>query len=110
VEGSLVTAQGSVPKPIYLLIIRGMRGAKAQTQRRVRGLWANLASKSQGRNDGLNFTAWEFSKFIDAGDLDHEIAGKLLWHACEANGYLRKDGAEVVREIIRRVLQPEERN
>jgi hypothetical protein len=75
----------------------------------VRGLWANLAAKASGRNDGLNFTAWEFSKFIDAGDLDHEIAGKLLWLACEANGYLRKDGAEVVREIIRRVLQPEER-
>jgi hypothetical protein len=116
--GPLLTAQGSVtgagsaslPKPIYLLLLRGTRGASAQTQRRVRGLWANLASKSQDRNDGLNFTAWEYSKFIDAGDLDHEIAGKLLWHACEANGYLRKDGAEVVREIIRRVLQPEERN
>jgi hypothetical protein len=108
-QGS-VTGAGSVPKPIYLLIIRGMRSASAQTQRRVRGLWANLAAKASHRNDGLNFTAWEFSKFIDAGDLDHEIAGKLLWHACEANGYLKKDGAEVVREIIRRVLQPEERN
>jgi hypothetical protein len=111
--GPLLTAQGStssIPKPIYLLIIRGMRGASAQKQRRVRGLWANLAAKHQHRNDGLNFTAWEFSKFIDAGDLDHEIAGKLLWHACEANGYIAKDGADVVREIIRRVLQPEERS
>jgi hypothetical protein len=86
-----------------------MQGASAQTQRRVRGLWANLAAKHQHRNDGLNFTAWEFSKFIDAGDLDHEIAGKLLWAACEANGYLKKDGADVVKEIIKRVLQPEER-
>jgi hypothetical protein len=117
--GPLLTAQGSVtgagsvsvvPKPIYLLIIRGTRGASAHTQRRVRGLWANLAAKASHRNDGLNFTAWEFSKFIDAGDLDHEIATKLLWLACEANGYLKKDGAEVVREIIRRVLQPEERS
>jgi hypothetical protein len=108
-EGSLVTAQGSVPKPIYLLLLRGMRGASAQKQRRVRGLWLNLASKSQRRNDGLNFTAWKFSKFIDAGDLDQEIAGKLLWLACEANGYLKKDGADVVKEIIKRVLQPNER-
>jgi hypothetical protein len=111
--GPLLTAQGSVsvvPKPIYLLLLRGMRGVSAQKQRRVRGLWLNLASKSQRRNDGLNFTAWEFSKFIDAGDLDHETASKLLWHACEANGYLKKDGADVVKEIIRRVLQPEERN
>jgi hypothetical protein len=110
--GPLITGAGagSVPKPIYLLLLRGMRGASAHTQRRVRGLWLNLAAKASHRNDGLNFTAWEFSKFIDAGDLDHEIAGKLLWHACEANGYLKKDGAEVVREIIRRVLQPEERN
>src|SRR6516164_8858072 len=62
--GPLLTAQGNgsvVPKPIYLLILRGMRGAKAQTQRRVRGLWANLAAKASHRNDGLNFTAWEFS-------------------------------------------------
>jgi hypothetical protein len=115
--GPLVTVQTStspsgsvVPKPIYLLILRGTRGAKAQTQRRVRGLWANLAAKASHRNDGLNFTAWEFSKFIDAGDLDHEIAAELLWLACEANGYLKKDGADVVKEIIRRVLQPEERN
>jgi hypothetical protein len=111
--GPLITGAGSassVPKPIYLLIIRGTRGASAQTQRRVRGLWLNLATKASRRNDGLNFTAWEFSKFIDSGDLDHEIAAKLLWLACEANGYLKKDGAEVVKEIIRRVLQPEERN
>ena len=111
--GPLLTAQGNgsvVPKPIYLLILRGTRGAKAQTQRRVRGLWANLAAKASHRNDGLNFTAWEFSKFIEADDLDQEIAAKLLWLACEANGYLKKDGAEVVKEIIRRVLQPEERN
>jgi hypothetical protein len=104
--GPLVTAAGSVPKPIYLLITRGMRGAKVQTQRRVRGLWANLAAKASHRNDGLNYTAWEFSKFIDAGDLDHEIAAKLLWLACEANGYLKKDGPDVVKEVINRVLEP----
>jgi hypothetical protein len=83
-----------------------MRGAKVQTQRRVRGLWANLAAKASHRNDGLNYTAWEFSKFIDAGDLDHEIAAKLLWLACEANGYLKKDGPDVVKEVINRVLEP----
>jgi hypothetical protein len=108
--GPLLTAQGSassVPKPIYLLLLRGTRGASAQTQRRVRGLWANLATKAQGRNDGLNFTAWQFSQFAETGDLDREIAGKLLWHACEANGYIAKDGADVVREIIKRVLSAE---
>jgi len=106
--GPLVTATSSassVPKPIYLLLLRGTRGASAQTQRRVRGLWANLATKASRRNDGLNYTACQFSEFARSGDLDREIAGKLLWLACEANGYLKKDGADVVKEVINRVLR-----
>jgi hypothetical protein len=105
--GPLVTAQGNrsvVPKPIYLLIVRGMRSASASTQRRVRGLWANLATKGSRRNDGLNYTAWQFSQFIERGQLEREKAAKLLWLACESNGYLAKDGAEVVKEVINRVL------
>jgi hypothetical protein len=99
-----------VPRDIYFLIVRGMGRASLKQQRRVRGLWANLASKSQRRNDGLNYTAWQFSQFIGAGDLNREIAAKLLWLACQANGYVEKDGADVVKEIINRVLQPEERS
>jgi hypothetical protein len=93
-----------VPREIYLLIIRGMRGAEPYVQRRVRGLWANLAAKAARRNDGLNYTAWQFSIFIECGDLNREVAAKLLWRACEANGYLAKDGAGVVKEVITRVL------
>src|SRR5262249_10292686 len=52
-----------VPRDIYLLIISGMRSASAKQQRRVRGLWANLADKRDHRNDGLNYTAWQFSQF-----------------------------------------------
>jgi len=78
-SGPLVTAASSassVPKPIYLLLLRGTRGASARTQRRVRGLWANLATKASRRNDGLNYTAWQFSEFARSGDLDREIAGE----------------------------------
>jgi hypothetical protein len=112
-SGPLVTAPGlntqsQVPREIYLLILRGMRGAERSVQRRVRGLWANLAGKSSRRNDGLNYTAWQFSIFIECGDLNREIAAKLLWRACEANGYLAKDGAGVVKEVITRVLDFEE--
>jgi hypothetical protein len=97
-----------VPRDIYFLIIQGMRRASSKQQRRVRGLWANLAMKSQHRNDGLNYTAWQFSQFIGAGDLNREVASKLLWLACEANGYLAKDGADVVKEVIKRVLAEKE--
>jgi hypothetical protein len=97
-----------VPREIYLLILRGMRGAEPYAQRRVRGLWANLAAKASRRNDGLNYTAWQFSIFIQCGDLDREAAAKLLWRACEANGYLAKDGRDVVKEVINRVLDFEE--
>jgi Bifunctional DNA primase/polymerase, N-terminal len=112
-QGQVTSADLSareVPRDIYFLIVRGMGRASLKQQRRVRGLWANLASKSQRRNDGLNYTAWQFSQFIGAGDLNREIAAKLLWLACEANGYLEKDGADVVKEVINRVLQPEERS
>src|SRR6516164_702751 len=109
--GPLVTSaanQGQrdnqVPRDIYLLTIRGMRSASAKSQRRVRGLWLNLAAKSERRDDGLNFTVWEFSKFVESGDLDREIAAQLLWLACKANGYIEKYGADVVKEVINRVL------
>jgi Bifunctional DNA primase/polymerase, N-terminal len=98
-----------VPRDIYFLILRGMPRAKGQTQRRVRGLWKNLAEKADHRNDGLNYTAWQFSQFVEVGDLNPEIASKLLWLACEANGYLAKDGPDVIDEIINRVLQREEK-
>jgi hypothetical protein len=111
-SGPLVTSRNinahsrdiQVPREIYLLILRGMRGAEPYAQRRVRGLWANLAAKPSRRNDGLNYTAWQYSVFVATGDLNREAAAKLLWRACEANGYLAKDGAEVVKEIITRVL------
>ena len=99
------TSDGKIPRQIYLLIVRGMRGAEPRLQRRVRGLWANLAAKGQHRNDGLNYTAWQFREFVGSGDLDAEIAGKLLWKACEANGYLIKDGPDVVKAVIHRVLE-----
>jgi hypothetical protein len=107
-SGPFVAAPGrdtQVPRDVYLLIVRGMPRTPAQLQRRVRGLWANLAAKGSRRNDGLNYTAWQFSVFVAAGDLNREIAAKLLWRACEANGYLAKDGADVVKEVIARVLK-----
>jgi hypothetical protein len=80
-----------VPREVYLLIVGGMRRAEPCMQRRVRGLWANLAAaKGQRRNDCLNQTAWQFGILIECGDLDREAAVKLLWRACEANGYLTK--------------------
>jgi Bifunctional DNA primase/polymerase, N-terminal len=97
-----------VPRQIYLLILRGMPTAKSQTQRRVRGLWKNLAEKTDHRNDGLNYTAWQFRQFVEAGDLKVEVASKLLRLACEANGYIDKDGPDVIDEMIDRVLQRED--
>jgi hypothetical protein len=109
-SGPLVTKPDldrQVPRDIYLLIISGMRRATSKQQCRVRGLWANLADKRDHRNDGLNYTAWLFREFIESGDLKIEVASKLLWLACKANGYIEKDGADVVKEIINRVLEAE---
>ena len=94
-----------VPRDIYFLILGGMPNAKPRTRRRVRGLWRNLAEKQEHRNDGLNYTAWKFSGFVESGDLDRTVAAKLLALACRANGYLKVDGPDVVREVIGRVLK-----
>jgi hypothetical protein len=93
---------GYVPKPIYFLILRV--AANGRPQRRVMALWSNLVAKRERRNDGLNFTAWTFRGLVECGDLKVEGACALLWLACEANGYLAKDGDAVVRGTILRGL------
>jgi hypothetical protein len=90
----------NVPKLIYELILKGTKQLTKLEQRRVKGLWANLAAKRDHRNDGLNYTAWQFKQI----GVDPQIGGRLLWKACEANGYLAKDGDEVVRALIQRVM------
>jgi Bifunctional DNA primase/polymerase, N-terminal len=92
-----------VPKPIYFLILR-TTAKNGRVQRRVMGLWSNLVAKREGRNDGLNFTAWTFRQLVAGGDLQPDGACALLWLACEANGYLVKDGVAVVRGTILRGL------
>jgi len=104
-SGPLVTTRNSssVPKAIYFLCLKAT--ADRNLQRRVRGLWATLAAKRPGeqRNAGLNFVAWHFREM----NVDREIAAKLLWTACEANGYLAKAGEDKVSEVINRVLKKE---
>jgi hypothetical protein len=95
-------ASGQVPKPIYFLILRTVRNGRPQ--RRVMGLWSNLVAKRQHRNDGLNFTAYVLRELVQSGDLKPDGACALLWLACEANGYLAKDGDAVVRGTILRGL------
>jgi hypothetical protein len=95
-----------VPRNVYFLILSGMPKAERLAQRRVRGLWRNLAAKQQGRNAGLFYTSLEFMKFVAVDELDRQVAAKLLWLACAVNGYLAKDkdSAAKAKEVIRRVL------
>jgi hypothetical protein len=99
---SAYSSTRQVPKAIYFLILRA--ATNRLVQRRVMGLWANLVAKRQGRNDGLNFTAYVMRELVTGGDLKPEAACTLLWLACEANGYLAKDGDTVVRGTILRGL------
>jgi hypothetical protein len=95
-------ASGQVPKPIYFLILKAVRNGRPQ--RRVMGLWSNLAAKREHRNDGLNFTAYVLRELVQSGDLKPDGACALLWLASDANGYLAKDGDSVVRGTILRGL------
>jgi hypothetical protein len=95
-------SSGQVPKPIYFLILKAVQNGRPQ--RRVMGLWNNLAAKRQHRNDGLNFTAYVLRELVASGDLKPDGACALLWLASDANGYLAKDGDSVVRGTILRGL------
>ena len=59
-----------------------------------------MASKREHRNNWLNCTAYTFRQFVLDGDLSHEGAVKLLIAACEANGYLAKDGWDAMMATI----------
>jgi hypothetical protein len=98
-SGPQVAGSGAgteVPKLIYGLILRLMRGADARSQRRARALYNLVAGKIQGRNDALNFAAYCFREL----PIPREGAAELLMRASKANGYLAKDGEEAVRATI----------
>jgi hypothetical protein len=104
VQSYAPSANREVPRDIWFAITDGMPNAEPRARRQVRGLWRNLADKRQRRNDALNYTAWKFRTFVTTGDLDRQVAAQLLWLACQVNGYLAKDGLNVVKEVITRVL------
>jgi KaiC/GvpD/RAD55 family RecA-like ATPase len=67
----------------------------------VRAVTEELANTSSGRNAALNKAAHRMGQFIGAGMLGQEEAATLLVNACEANGYVRKDGTAAVRSTIK---------
>jgi Bifunctional DNA primase/polymerase, N-terminal len=97
-----------VPRPVYLRLLRLMRGAEPRAQRRARALYNLLASKQRERNDALNFVAYQFRELIADGAIEVEGACELLVMASQANGYLAKDGEEAVRGTITSGLGLEE--
>lgn len=67
----------------------------------VRAVTEELANTSSGRNAALNKAAHRMGQFIGAGMLGQDEAATLLVNACEANGYVRKDGVAAVRSTIK---------
>jgi hypothetical protein len=92
-------AEGRVPKPIYSKILRLTRGARSD-QRRAIGLWSVVARTRTGRNAMLNWAAFVFRELVADGAIEASGACELLLLACEANGYLAKDGEEETRATI----------
>jgi Bifunctional DNA primase/polymerase, N-terminal len=95
-----IASTSQVPKPIYFLILRLMREASRQDQRRAIGLFNVVALKRSGRNNALNYAAWAFRELVEKDAIEASGACKLLVEACKANGYLKKDGEEAVRATI----------
>ena len=97
----VLPSQASVPKAIYLQILRLMRTASNHDQRRVIRTLAVLLAKKQGRNDALHWASRSsFRELIASGAIKPAGACMLLVEASKANGYLAKDGEEAVRLTI----------
>ena len=95
-----IASSSKVPKPIYFLILRLMPKAERRDQRRAAALFIVVALKRSGRNNALNYAAWAFRELVEKDAIEASGACKLLVEACNANGYLAKDGAEAVRLTI----------
>src|SRR5262249_42777862 len=94
-------SSGSVPKAVYLQILRLMRTASKQDQRRVIRTLSVLLNKRQGRNDALYWASQQcFRQLIAISAIEPSGAAMLLVEASKANGYLAKDGEEAVRATI----------
>ena len=97
----VLPSQASVPKAIYLQILRLMRTASNHDQRRVIRTLAVLLAKKQGRNDALYWASRScFRELIASGAIKASGAALLLVEASNINGYLKKDGEEAVRLTI----------
>jgi Bifunctional DNA primase/polymerase, N-terminal len=97
----IVPVGGSIPKALYLQILRLMRKASNQAQRRVIRTLSALINKKQGRNDALHWASRHcFRELMDGGAIEASGAAMLLIEACKANGYFQKDGEEAVRATI----------
>jgi hypothetical protein len=59
-----------------------------------------LVWKTTGRNDALNWAAWQFREFVTEGLISDADASRLLEAASEFNGYTAKDGIRAVRATI----------
>ena len=97
----IIPSGGSVPKALYLLILRLMRTASGFSQRRVIRTLSVLINKKQGRNDALHWAGRHcFRELMEGGAIEASGAATLLVEACKLNGYLTKDGEEAVRQTI----------
>jgi len=89
-----------VPKEIYHLILRMMREATPQQQRRARRIWNVVAAKREHRNDGLNWAAYRFRELVAEHAITAAGVCRLLVLVARANGYVAKDGAAATQATI----------
>ena len=71
----------------------------------VPGLTKHLSTINSPKKWLLPEPRPKFSGLVESGELDRTVAARLLAVACRANGYLKKRGPDVVREVIARVLK-----
>jgi hypothetical protein len=107
--GTAVKASNtSVPKSLYQMILRLMPKARGRDQRCAIRILAMLVSKRSGRNNALHWASCRFCELIAEGVINASGSVALLFEASKLNGYLAKDGEEVVQATIMSGLGLEE--
>jgi hypothetical protein len=90
-----------IPNVLWFKLKAATPGASDHDRYRMRGLLRTIVQKPEGgQNNALNWSAYHFREWIDAGAISREAAEELLLEAARWSGYVERDGlADTVATI-----------
>jgi hypothetical protein len=84
-----------IPNVLWFRLKAATPGASDHDRYRMRGLLRTVVQKPEGgQNNALNWAAYHFREWIEAGAISHDAAQRLLLEAARMSGYVERDGID----------------